>query len=90
MSNESEIFQLRREMMDQFDRINKTLIELIQAVDKLDGSCSKMDDHINFVENTYETLKSPLDYISSRVNRLRGVDERKLLPQLQHSKSELE
>lgn len=83
MSYESEIFILKKEMMEQFERINRTLIELIEIVGKLDGSCSKMDDHINFVETTYDTLRSPLDYLTNRINRLRGVNEQKQLPNIQ-------
>lgn len=87
MSEESEIKILRKETKEQFSHINETLMELIKVVEKLDKSCSKMDDHIGFVEGAYENLRSPLDYISSRINRLRGVDERKLLPELQHRKN---
>jgi archaellum component FlaC len=82
MSTDSEINMLRKEMNDHFDIINKTLIKLIQVVDKLDGSCSKMDEHINFVETTYETLRSPLDYFTNKINGLRGVDEMKQLPNI--------
>lgn len=84
MSDNTEIIALRKEMKEGFMRINDTLMELIKAIEKLDGSCSKMDDHISFVEGTYETLRSPLDYITKNVNRLRGVESTEL-PQIKNT-----
>lgn len=84
MSDNTEIIALRKEMKEGFMRINDTLMELIKAIEKLDGSCSKMGDHISFVEGTYETLRSPLDYITKNVNRLRGVESTEL-PQIKNT-----
>lgn len=78
MSKESEIETLRKEMKEEFKKINKILMELIKSVEKSNGSCRKMEDHISFVECTYEKLRSPLDYITDRVNSFRGVEMNQL------------
>jgi archaellum component FlaC len=59
---------------DKLDKIEKLLHDVIEMVRDQKQSCSKMDDHINFIEDTYETLRSPLDYVTTQVNRLRGVE----------------
>jgi hypothetical protein len=32
------------------------------------NSTSNMDNHISFVENVYETLKNPLNYVANKIN----------------------
>lgn len=56
--------------------IKETLIEIgikIEALQKdiqdLKVICSRMDNHIDFVEQTYETLRTPLDYVKYYFNK---------------------
>ena len=49
-----------------------------------------MDNHINFVDKTYETLRSPLNYIQAKFSALTGNEVKELpliemqeLPQIQ-------
>ena len=72
------------QMEVRFDRLEKLIIDLNTSVNKQSKSCSKMDDHINFVEGAYETLRSPLDYVTSKVNRLRGIEGEHQLPQIEN------
>ena len=67
-----EFREFKTEMLNEFKKVNDTLLTLIEIVKKLDKSCSKMDDHISFVEGTYETLKTPLDFITTNVNKMIG------------------
>ena len=46
------------------------LRELKDAINKLVGTCDRMDSHISFVEATYDTLKKPLDFVKEKVNYL--------------------
>jgi|TARA_B100000795_G_scaffold214263_1_gene167970 hypothetical protein len=52
-------------------KINKLLVIFEKDIAK---SCSKMSGHINFVENVYDTVKSPLTYICNKVNYITGND----------------
>ena len=36
-------------------------------------NCNKMGDHIDFVNNVYDTVKVPLHYISNKVQKMIGV-----------------
>tara|TARA_B110000908_G_C10150760_1_gene401230 strand:+ start:165 stop:704 length:540 start_codon:yes stop_codon:yes gene_type:complete len=73
------------QMEVRFDQLEKLILDLIVNVNKQSASCTKMDGHINFVEGAYETLRSPLDYVTSRVNRLRGVEGDELpLPRIEN------
>ncbi len=46
-------------------------IKLDKVMDKLEVNheeCTKMGNHINFVENVYQSIKSPLNFICDKVN----------------------
>jgi len=76
------ITQLRTEMKQEFENVNKTLRCLTEAIHTLQGSCSRMDGHVDFVEGVYEKLRSPLDFISDNVTRLRGTETTGNLPRI--------
>jgi archaellum component FlaC len=70
------------------DNINKTINVIENKLDKLQNDIEilhkKMDiilertlrseNHIDFVENTYETFKSPLFFIKDKINQFIGVE----------------
>ena len=57
--------------------------DIATTIDKCQKSCQNMDSHISFVENTYTTLRAPLDYMRQAINSLTG-EESKQLPLLEH------
>jgi len=52
--------------------LRQDIKELIKIVEKMNTSASRMDDHIDFVETTYDTLKYPLQFISNKINYIEG------------------
>lgn len=60
------------------DNIERKLDIIIEKLDNLTlilendvtKNCKKMGNHINFVENVYDTIKSPLNYICNKVNNI--------------------
>jgi peptidoglycan hydrolase CwlO-like protein len=59
---EQQIANLQTEVAE----LRKQVELLTAAVEKLTGTTQRMDDHIDFVEQTYTSLRSPLDYIRQR------------------------
>lgn len=72
------------QMNDRFDRIEIMIKNLIGNVQEQNKSCSKMNSHINFVEDTYETLRSPLDFITTKINIFRGLEDAPALPRIEY------
>lgn len=79
-------------VMDQIDiKLNIIIEKLnlleqkIEALDKkindCEKSCQNMDDHIHFVKNTYTSLRTPLDFIRTKINMLAG-NESTPLPEI--------
>lgn len=65
---------------DKLDQILSRLETIERRLDKIEVSCSDMDNHIGFVEGVYGTLRSPLDYVARQVNRLSGSPQATLPP----------
>lgn len=52
--------------------INLELTNIKEVLTRLDKNCSRMDDHINFVEETYDTLKFPITVLKNKVEQVFG------------------
>ena len=69
--------------MKIYEENQKHLDNIATTIDKCQKSCQNMDSHISFVEDTYTTLRAPLDYMRQAINSLTG-EESNQLPLLEH------
>ena len=54
------------------DEINNKLNILLEKIeDDLVKECKKMGSHIDFVENIYDKVKKPLNYVCDKFNNLK-------------------
>ena len=69
---------IRIEIMNLKNQVERMEEKLDSVLEKLDTSiiknCDKMGDHIDFVNNVYDTVKVPLHYISNKVQKMIGGD----------------
>ena len=42
-------------------------LEKLEKLETIEKNCSKMGNHINFVETVYETVRAPLQFISNKL-----------------------
>ena len=66
-------------------KINEKLDKIILSVEKVDTKCTRMDEHIGFVEKTYSSVRSPLSYIKKKFEQLSGNQTYTELPQIEES-----
>ena len=52
------------------DPIEEKLDFIINELREIKEMCLKMSKHIDFVDDTYNTLKRPIDFIKNQVNIL--------------------
>ena len=52
------------------DDLNIKLDFIINELKDIKDMCKKMSEHIDFVDDTYQTLKKPIDFIKNQVNSL--------------------
>ena len=76
---DKELKSILVDIVHRLEKIEKHL-EIVQK------DCSKMGNHINFVERTYNAVKFPLEYIKNKVELLSGA-ERTPLPVIKNSSS---
>jgi hypothetical protein len=62
-------------LKSQVERMEEKLDAILQKMDNnIIKNCDKMGDHIDFVNNVYDTVKVPLHYISNKVQKMIGVN----------------
>ena len=60
-------------LKNQVERMEEKLDAIMQKMDtNIIKNCDKMGDHIDFVNNVYDTVKVPLHYISNKVQKMIG------------------
>jgi hypothetical protein len=58
-------------LKNQVERMEEKLDAIMQKLDtNIIKNCDKMGDHIDFVNNVYDTVKVPLHYISNKVQKM--------------------
>ena len=53
--------------LDILEKKIDIILELLKT--NIEPNCEKMSSHIDFVDNVYDTVKAPLNYICSKVSR---------------------
>lgn len=60
-----------------------TIIHLLQSnkekITDIEKSCSKMNGHIDFIENTYDNLKYPINIFKNKIEQVFGKEQKKLM-----------
>ena len=82
MSN-TEIIEYLKNLGQQISILNTkidkidTILELLKNQQRTQ---KKLEEHIDFVESTYDILKSPLNFVKDRINSFTGSTNRRQLP----------
>lgn len=81
MSTDSRLKNLETKM----DIVILTLQRIENNLREVKLSCNTMDEHIDFIESVYTTVRSPLDYIMSRTRYLMSSSDEsgKSLPNIE-------
>ena len=65
--------ELMIKLNDNIEKINNKLDTINKTIgEDLIIECKKMGSHIDFVENVYETVKQPLNYVCNKIKTLKN------------------
>ena len=64
------------EHMNRIESKLDILLEKFEIINKLEPQCKKMSDHIDFVENVYDKVKSPMYYILNKISKIRNITDK--------------
>jgi archaellum component FlaC len=67
------------DIIQRLDNIENEIKELKQLINQLLKTTTRMDGHISFVENTYETLSYPLNVLKNSVEKIFPVEKKENL-----------
>lgn len=77
MNQDDDVQQIVNKIIqieNKIDKLEKNINSLETKLDKLlellEKDCKKMTDHIDFIENVYDNVKSPFYYLMDKVNLL--------------------
>ena len=69
----SEYIDRRLDRLEvKLDQVLQQIEQLMQNLDSTKQSCAHMDDHIEFVESVYESVRHPLSYITNKFSAKQG------------------
>ena len=74
----NKIIDLEKLIIDKFDSLERKIDLLNNENKEIKKECTKMGSHIDFIEDTYNTLQMPLNYIKKSVERLTGSSSKDL------------
>ncbi len=69
-------------IIESFSKLESKINELEKnKLNHVQEACDKMNNHIDFIEETYTTLQTPLNYVKNKVEYLMGYNnDSKSLP----------
>ncbi|ARF11387.1 hypothetical protein Klosneuvirus_1_244 [Klosneuvirus KNV1] len=55
-------------ILDKLESLEKKIEQIDNKINECEKSCQNMDEHIYFINNTYTSLRAPLEFVRSKVN----------------------
>lgn len=83
----NKINSLENLIIERFDKLEKMFNDLENnKLNHVQESCDRMNTHIDFINETYSTLETPLNYVKNKVEYLMGYrSESKALPTIKEN-----
>jgi hypothetical protein len=69
-TNNDEKDEVMNKIIELEKRCERMETKMDKILELLENDCKKMTDHIDFVENVYDNVKSPFYYLMDKVNIL--------------------
>ena len=67
MESDRQLLQL---VLQKLEELENSHLNLERKIDEIHKNTKRMEHHINFVETTYDKVKSPFHYLMDKVNLL--------------------
>ena len=69
-------------LLEKLESIEKRLESIENVLGVLKKDCSKMQDHITFIEKTYSLVRVPLNFIKNKVEFMMTMNSSPSLPEI--------
>ena len=68
MTELKEITEKVDQLAQEIDNLSVKLDKIMELLHVNHDECTRMGNHINFIENIYDSVKSPLNFICDKIN----------------------
>jgi uncharacterized protein YaaN involved in tellurite resistance len=79
MNEDQEILDIHEKLVALESRCERMEQKMDKILELLEKDCKKMTDHIDFIENVYDNVKSPFYYLMDKVNSLSLLSTNQML-----------
>ena len=79
-----EIVDELSELKEEVNNLKKEIQSLRHVIEQLTGTCGRMDDHISFVNSTYNVVRRPFSMVLDVISRSLGNGRVHNLPELEN------
>ena len=73
-----EMYESILELHSKMDVLTSSFQNLSKKQKDIEKSTNRMNTHIDFVENTYSSLKAPLQFVKDKVSLITGIQKSNL------------
>lgn len=77
MNYDNQIIEMLKDMKQQMQDMKQQMQTIENKIDELntkstnvEQDCQQMRNHIYFIESTYKIVRTPLNYITNKINNL--------------------
>lgn len=70
IENNHQIMKILKDIQDQIQTIENKIDALNKKSTNVEQDCQQMRNHIYFIETTYNIVRTPLNYITNKINTL--------------------
>ena len=77
--NFHKVFSILERIESKVDSLHEIVDDLMDEASENKEYCEKMSKHIDFVDNVYDNVRHPLNFIVNKVNYLRGKETENLV-----------
>lgn len=66
-------------ILTKITKMENDILEIKEELGLIKVGTTKMESHIDFIDNVYDKVETPLNYICNKFNRLIGTNDKKKL-----------
>jgi archaellum component FlaC len=85
-ADNKQILEMLKDIKQQMQTIENKIDDLNKSSTNVEQDCQQMRNHIYFIESTYKIVRTPLNYITNKINNLIHTNrETSELPMIENS-----
>ncbi len=82
MDKQDFILETLKRIEERLATLEKVISDGMEKNKLVEENCSKMREHIDFIENTYSVIRTPLSYLKTKIEYVMGKEITNELPVL--------